>query len=654
MNTSAELLLQRAKERVFRQKEHRHIVSWADEFFWLPPASSNNKDLIRWKTHPYQRFILHASADLDTFMTVVIKPTQVGLSKCALIGLAYESVHRNRSNGIWLPTRGDANQFSNVQIADMLEHVPEVREALKVDFNKKDKDNTTKRRHFRGSQSYCQGTQTLQDVSSISVEHVFGDEVSKYARQLKGGKDDKGKDPVEGMKGRLDSAIDPCMTLMSTPTEYGVCQISREHSKCRENFERGFFCPECNCWHVFEWADEKTKHGFKWEKKYFADGTPDDMESARTVYYQCPECDHKHRYEDLPELDENGEWRSARLRFDEDLYKYFDLETGEEAPSPYSVGIQVRGWFNRRKAWWRGALAFLEAVRGLSEGDPEKMVDWIQDYKAEAYRPPESSSYVKHGWLMSRRYGSQEAPISDHIQMITKDWDVQADRAEELTVGWGPRFECWLIDHKVYWGDPKTSNVLKNVQKNTKQTYKKENGYEMPVFLTGIDSKYLPDTVNAYCTGEWKFKIIPHMGSTSLGKPIVQGRTAASKNYGTFLTTICPDSGKDQVYEMYRVEEPGPGYVHIPEDGPFAEESLIKQMVAEVKKLVKGVMRWWCGDHVRNEMLDLMVGNLAIMLLAQQKFGFEFVTKEEYKLVDPQEEEAGEVTIEDLIKLANA
>ena len=620
----------RALERVFREKEHLHIVDWADKHFWLPPSSSNNRDMVKWKTYAYQIFILHSFADLDTYQTVVKKPTQVGLSKCALIGIGYESAHRNRANGIWLPSSGDANQFSNVQIADMLEHVPEVRDQLKVDFDKKDKDNTTKRRSFRGAQSYCQGTQTLQNVSSVSVEHVFGDEVSKYVRLLKGGKDDKGKAPVDGLKGRLDSATDPCISLLSTCTEYGVCQITDEHDGCREKWELGYFCPECDVWHVFEWGSEKTEHGFKWTRKYFEDGTPDDLETAKTVYYQCPKCSHRHYYEDLEKLDEAGEWRSENLRFDNQKRKYYCLETGEEKNSPYSNGIQVRGWFNRRKPWWKGCLGFLEAVRDLSNGKPEKMTDWVQDYRGDAYRPPETADYVKHGWLMSRQYGDNEAGISNEIQMITKDWDVQGDRIEGLTLGWTIGDECWLIDRHVYWGDPQSSDVLKNIQRHTKKTYTKENGFEMPVFLSGVDAKYLPAVVNRYCAGEWKFKIIPHMGTKSIGKPIVQGRTTANKDYGTYLTSLCPDTGKDQIYQMYKTEAPGPGYVHIPDNEKF-DEKFIKQMVAETKKVKNGILRWVCPDGVRNEGLDLMVGNLALMLLAQQRFGFRFLPKSEYK-----------------------
>jgi terminase, large subunit len=178
---------------------------------------------------------------------------------------------------------------------------------------------------------------------------------------------------------------------------------------------------------------------------------------------------------------------------------------------------------------------------------------------------------------------------------------------------------------------------LKHVQAHTHRTYKKASGFEMPVLLSGIDAKFLPDLVNGVCQGEYKYKIIPHMGSSSIGKPLVQGKTTASKQYGTFLTTLCPDTGKDMVYSMYKVEEPGPGYVHIPNNENF-DESFIKQLCVEVKKIKNNVLRWICPDGARNEGLDMLVGALAICLLAQQRFGLRFVPAHLYRDDDSNQE----------------
>jgi len=298
-------------------------------------------------------------------------------------------------------------------------------------------------------------------------------------------------------------------------------------------------------------------------------------------------------------------------------------------------------------------LAFIEAAREAKEGNPGKMVDWTQDYEANAYKSPEASEYVQHGYLMSRQ---EEAPLEldgycNDIQMVTKFWDVQGDRIECLTTGWGAGHECWLMEHDVYWGNPAKGRVLEKVQEHTEKTYEKQNGTVMPVFLSGVDSGYLPAIVNSYCTDDYKFKIIPTVGSTSLNKPIVQARTSASRGYGTFQTTLCPDTAKTQIYKMYKVETPGHGYIHIPDKECF-DEKFIKQLVAETRKPKGGVFRWECPDHVRNEALDLLCGNLAISIIAQQRFAFSFVNKSEFR-DDMAATFESDASIEDLINAAN-
>jgi len=618
-----DIIRDRIKEtvrQVFEEKELKHIVQWADDHFFLSASATNTKGQ-RWKTHGYQKFILHAFSDLDTRDTVCIKPIQVGLSQCAKIGIGYESAHRKRSNGIWLPRRSDADEFSNVQIQSMLEDVKEVADELKTDIDKKDKDNTSRRRAFYGAQSYCRATQTPQDVSSISIETGYADELSKMPRRLRATAKDEGTTPVNGIRGRMTAATWPKLNMLSSPLEFGNCQITEQFEDCREKFHRHYQCPECETWQVFEWGDAKSAHGFKWDRVADEYGDIDDFESAKTVYYQCSGCDHRFVYNDIVELDENrGQWRSEKIGFDEVNYKYFDLESGEEVESPYSVGIQVRGWMSRTKSWFEGCYEFLQATRDVKEGDRSKLITWTEDYEGSAYRAPELNQYIKHGYLMSRRE-SWKTLCPDEVQAVTKDWDVQEDRIECMTVGWGYKEESWILKHEVFWGNPATTDVLKHVRRGVDdESIVKPGGNIMPVFLTGIDAGYLTDLVHDVAKGKYKSKIIPHMGMGTIGKPIVTPRMSGSKKRRTMLSHICVDSAKDLIYNRYLIDVPGPGYVHIGDHESLTEE-LIKQMVAEKKTVVKNVLRWVCPDGIRNEGLDCFVGNLAMIKLAQQRYG---------------------------------
>jgi phage terminase large subunit GpA-like protein len=261
------------------------------------------------------------------------------------------------------------------------------------------------------------------------------------------------------------------------------------------------------------------------------------------------------------------------------------------------------------------------------------MADWIQDCSGECYAAPQEKQYVQYGYLMKKQEDEPRwvAEIPDEVQAITAWWDVQGDYITGLVVGWGYQEECWLIERPVKFGDATTTDVLKSIQDYTKKTYRKSSGFEMGVLLSGVDAGYKPDSVNAICEGQWKTKIIPTYGDASLTKPVIVGATKTKKKRDNFGITICSNAAKDIVYARYRTETPGPGYIHIPESPQF-DESFIKELVAERRGIKKNdPMRWVCPDGVRNEALDQMVGNLAIVMMAQQRFRLRFLPPHEHK-----------------------
>ena len=649
---------QRCLNRVFKEREHLHIVDYADEHFFLSAASSNSKGQ-RWKTHGYQKMVLHAFTDLGTRRVAVKKSVQVGITKSELVCIIYDIVQRFRSTGVWLPRRSDADEFSNVQIQSALEDMPDFASALKTDIDKKDKDNTTRRRAFKGAQSYCRATQTPQDVSSISVQSAYVDELSKMPRTIRAGKADKGVKPTDGIRGRMDAEKWWKLNMLSSCLEYGACAITEEYEACREKFERWHACPGCDTYQIMEWGDEKTAHGFKFDKQFDENGMSDDLLTAETVYYQCAHCDHKIKYRDMSDIDDyRGEYRSQKLRFDEKQYKYFKLEDeegSEPVDSPYSVGIQIRGWFSRTKSWQEGMFQFLCAARAKSEGDTQPLINWVQDYKGEAYRPPEDHDQVKHAYLMARQE-SYLAECPEEVQAITGWWDLQqAGYIFGLYVGWGYKEECWLLKTMMPLGCPIRSTVMRdNIIPMCDYEFRKPSGAKMPVLLTGIDAGWQGELAHDLAKSYSISKIIPTFGGRKIGAPVAMAPREPSAKTGTFLTELCPDTAKTTIYTRYKTEEPGPGYIHIPDDDSF-DESLIKQLVSEKRGLINNVRRWICPDGVRNEGLDAMVGNLGLIRILQHRAGLKLLPPDEYvQPISEQEEIENDLSIEEMAALARA
>ena len=621
------------RRRVFERLVPLGMLLWAETHFYLSASASNTQG-VRFKARGYQRAFLYLMGDLDIRMVVLVKGVQQGASQCAKAFALYEPSHRKRSVIYYVPRNSDVLEFSNVQLKASLKDIPVVKQALLVDNpDRKDPDNTSVRKAFKDGQLHIKSAGVPENFTATNASTFVFDEADRAPRSIAMDATQEGVNPMDLAWGRVAGERFKKGVYLSTATEDGTSNIQYVGAQCETRLLRHHKCPKCDLYQELQWLDEKSEYGFKWSKVERVDGTRDNIKTAKTIHYICQnqECQYHWKFDEFKRIDSSyAEYRADNLRLDDRTFEWTDLEDNP-AEKPFSTYMQWRGWFSHETTWFDGCLMFLEAVDAMKTGDYSPMRRWIQEYKSEPWVAPESAEFIQHGYLMARQEGEHYgATIPDEAQAITKFWDVQADRIECLTCAWGFGEECWLVSHQVYWGDPATSGVLERVQEHTELTYTKNNGFKMPVLLSGVDAKYLPDVVNKYCKGDYKYKIIPTMGSTSLGKPIVQGRTSAAKDYGTFLTTVCPDTAKDLVYRRYKIETPASGYIHIPDISCF-DEKFIKQMVAETKKIKNGVMRWVCPDGVRNEGLDLMVGNLAIVMLAQQRMGLTFVPKREYE-----------------------
>jgi terminase, large subunit len=100
-------------------------------------------------------------------------------------------------------------------------------------------------------------------------------------------------------------------------------------------------------------------------------------------------------------------------------------------------------------------------------------------------------------------------------------------------------------------------------------------------------------------------------GKSLVSKPTLQGRPAVK------LFTVGTETAKDTLMALLKINEPGPGYCHFPEqyseDGnAIYDEGFFKQLLSEkpLEKYVRGVkMRVWTKTRksARNEALDCRV-----------------------------------------------
>ena len=143
------------------------------------------------------------------------------------------------------------------------------------------------------------------------------------------------------------------------------------------------------------------------------------------------------------------------------------------------------------------------------------------------------------------------------------------------------------------------------------QIFKKENGEDIPIRCTCIDSGgHYTQAVYNFVRPRERKRIFAIKGVGGEGRPIIS--RPSKNNIGKIrLFSVGVDTTKELIYARLRISEPGPGYCHFP--NRYDDEYFL-QLTAEqvVMRFSKGFRkREWKKVRTRNEALDLRVYAIA-------------------------------------------
>ncbi|MEN1407549.1 terminase gpA endonuclease subunit, partial [Pseudomonas aeruginosa] len=259
------------------------------------------------------------------------------------------------------------------------------------------------------------------------------------------------------------------------------------------------------------------------------------------------------------------------------------------------------------------------------KGDREKLKTFTNTILGEVWVEDEGER-VEWQTLYGRREIWQHLPA--RVAALTGFIDTQDDRYEARIWAWAAGEEGWLVDRWILQGDPASAELRRKVGLKLHQQYQREDGVSMRVALWGWDSGgHYTDEVYEESKKHGLLWVIPTKGHNVYGKPIAMFPNNKNKA-GVYLTMIGTDNAKELIYSRLKLQpEPGkvlPGVMHLPASDAICDESELKQLTAETKvmKIEKGqrVYRWDAKGR-RNEALDCAVGALAMLRVAQQRFG---------------------------------
>jgi len=558
-----------------------NVSEWADRFRVL--ANRAGHAPVRWKssTTPYTREIMDALGPRSPARRVVfMSGTQLSKTETGLNWLGFIMDQSPGPILVLRPTVDEARRFSRQRLDPMISTTPVLSDLIKP-ARSREGGNTLLIKEFPGGVLFLTGSNSATGVKSMPIRWLFCDEIDEYPGDVDG----QG-DPIALAEKRTTGPSFPQrkVFLVSTPTVKGISRIEREFLR---SDQRRYFVPCPHCGH-FDWVRWEN---IRWEKDEQGKPLPE------TAALACVECGAMIEEHHKMEMLAGGEWRPTA--------EGDGVTIGYHISSLYSP----LGWF----PWSECVAEFIAA-----HDDPIKLKSWVNAVLGETWE--ERGDSVDPESLLARAE-VYPAEVPDGVGVLVASVDVQDDRLETAVKGYGVGEESWLIAYVVITGDPSKEDVWRTLDHFLGRTWRHEHGQRVPISCAVVDSGgHHTDQVYRFCVRRASRRIFAIRGGAETGRPLVP-RPSKRNRYHVNLFTLCVDTGKGTVLSRLRVEEPGPGYVHLPS---WVDAEYVAQLTAEkaIRKWVRnrGTVRRWVKTRERNEALDLEVYALAALYILGPAF----------------------------------
>lgn len=446
--------------------------------------------------------------------------------------------------------------WSTKRLAPMLRDTPTLRNKVS-EARSRDSGNRIDEKSFPGGYLAIVSSNSAAGLASRPCRYALFDEIDRYQATTEG-------NAVQLGSKRTVSFPNRKILLVSSPSFEDI-GIDAEY-KASDQRKFNVPCPHCDELQVLEWKN------LIWE-----------AEQPETAKYGCQHCgtliDGKHKRWMLA----RGEWIAA-----------FPDEGR-------SAGFWLNQLYSPFRSWGETACEFWGVRK-----DPEKLQAFVNTALSECWREP--AEILEYDTLMARRE-DYSLPIPQGVVAITVGCDVQGDRIEALTLGWGVDEECWVLDWRTIAGDPSKRPIWLDVDAYLQTTFEHESGVRLRVAACCLDTGgHHTDMAYRFCKSRYDEHIYAIKGSSQPGRPIAPQRPSTKNKGKVPLFSLGTDTAKQQIYRRLRSPEMGGGYVHFPQslDAEFFEQLTSERLVTRYRRGFE-VRTWEKKAGVRNEVLDMFV-----------------------------------------------
>lgn len=575
------------RRRNLQPPPRQTLSEWAEEHAMLSAETSAQTG--KFRAYAYQVGIMDAVTDPTVTEITVMKSARVGYTKILDHVLGF-FIHSDPAPCLVVQPRvEDAEDYSSTEIEPMLRDTPVLAEIV-GDLKAKDSKQKLLKRVFRnGSSIALVGANSPGGFRRITARIVLFDEVDGYPV---GGAGKEG-DQIRLGKRRAQTFWNSKFILGSTPTVKGESRIEKSFGL---SDQRRFFvpCPHCGEYQVLEWGGPDSAYGMKWDRDQDGKGLPE------TAHYVCRHNGCIIVDADKPAMLDRGEWRATAP---------FNGHAGFHIWTAYSLDP---------KASWPALVAeWLEVAH-----DPLERPTFINTVLGEPYEDRGDRALSEDRLMERGEVWAAEVP--DGVGIITMGFDVQPDRVECETVGWGRNEESWSIDYSVFPGDPNEADFWLKIDAHLKRKWLRADGRPFVAAAACIDTGGSnTQAVYNFTKKLLKRNIWGIKGASELSParaPVWPTKVPTYKTRATYRPTIIgTNAAKDSIRSRLHQDKPGSGYMHFPAD---RDRAYFAQITAERLVDKKGRGRTWkvweCPKGRANEALDCRVYAFAALVALQQ------------------------------------
>lgn len=554
------------------------VSKWAAKYRYVPSERVADPALAGpWINNrtPYLVEIMDAVNDVSVNEIVFIKSAQVGGTEFITNVIGYHC-HIDPATILYVcETEPKARAWSIESFTPTIRATPVLANIFGI-AKSRDSTNQIESKSFAGGHFALAWATSPATLSSRPVRILLRDETDAFESTKEG-------DALELSEARTKTAgtqrkiIDVSTPRNADPLD-NLSEIERRYKN--STAEKYFVpCPHCEEYQILQWAN------VKWD-----DGEPE------SAYYVCEFCACLIEHDEKFEMLEKGEWRITNPEY-----------------SGNRRGFWINEIYSPFTTWGQMATAFLEA-----KNIPEKLKTFTNTRLAESWKI--TNEKIDYADLKFNKE-EYDAEIPDGVIFLTAAVDVQDDRLECETVGWGLDYENWSIDYRVFYGSPTDKEVWKDLKEHLLTVWENADGIIFKVKICCIDSGgHHPQEVYKFCKENARRKWYAIKGASTAGKPII---SPPSRNNAlrVKLFSIGTEAAKDMLFGWLKKglseteDDDLSGLCHFPDD---RDDNYFKMLCAEKKitKFVAGkTKQFWVkvSEKARNEALDIRVYNIAAM-----------------------------------------